>query len=434
MKKSTNKSKERDIILFVGYVAKNLVESIKKYSKKEKRKWKIGVIYDIKNINPKSKKDLQNRDDLDFILSCDMSSHTKILKTILPYQEKILAVTCRSDRYIPSFEKLIPHLPYLRTPTTESLKWSTDKILMRRMLFLHDKKITPSYTVVHDAKKASIKKIEEKVGFPLVVKPAGLGASLLVSICYHKEELEKVLKLTFKKINGVYKKMGGRGESASVLVEQFMEGETYSVDVYVNSRGKVYFCPFVHVKTGKSIGFDDFFGYQQLTPTLLKPSKIKNAQEVSEKAVHALGLRSSSAHIELVKTEAGWKIIELGPRIGGFRYEMYKYSYGIDHVLNDIKIHIPEKPTIPKRIKGYTAVMKFFAKKEGVLTKLTGIKKALELKSFKNINVNKKIGDECKYAKNGGSSVFNIKLFNKNRSDLLADIRRLEQMIEIVTK
>ncbi len=434
MAKSINQNKEKNIILFVGFVAKNLVEGVKKYSKKEKKKWKIGVIYDIKNIHPKSKLDLMDRDDLDFVIFCDMSSRTKILKTILPYKDNILAVTCRSDRYIPSFQKLIPHLPYLRTPTTESLNWSTDKISMRRMLFLHDKKITPAYTVVHDIKKSSIKKIEEKVGFPLVVKPAGLGASLLVSICYHKEELEKVLKLTFKKINSIYKKMGGRGESASILVEQFMEGEMYSVDVYVNSRGKVYFCPFVHVKTGRSVGFDDFFGYQQLTPTLLKPSKIKNAQDVSEKAIHALGLRSSSAHIELVKTEAGWKIIEVGPRIGGFRYEMYKYSYGIDHVLNDIKIHIPEKPSIPKRVKGYTAVMKFFAKKEGVLIKLTGVKKALELKSFKSININKKLGDECKYAKNGGSSVFNIKLFNKDRSDLLADIRRLEQMVEIVIK
>jgi hypothetical protein len=69
-----------------------------------------------------------------------------------------------------------------------------------------------------------------------------------------------------------------------------------------------------------------------------------------------------------------------------------------------------------------------------VLTKLSGIKKATELKRFKNIKVNKKIGDRCLFAKNGGLSVFNIILFNTDRPKLLADIRRLEQMVSIETE
>ena len=77
--------------------------------------------------------------------------------------------------------------------------------------------------------------------------------------------------------------------------------------------------------------------------------------------------------------------------------------------------------------------MKFFAKDEGFLDKLTGIKKIQELKSFKKIYINKSIGDTCQYAKNGGSSVFDLIMFNKDRSNLLADIRRVEQTIKIET-
>ena len=77
--------------------------------------------------------------------------------------------------------------------------------------------------------------------------------------------------------------------------------------------------------------------------------------------------------------------------------------------------------------------MKFFAKKEGILTELKGLKKARALESFKSLNIKNKIGDKCLYAKNGGSSIFNIIMFNKDRSKLLADIRRLEQMIIIKT-
>jgi hypothetical protein len=101
--------------------------------------------------------------------------------------------------------------------------------------------------------------------------------------------------------------------------------------------------------------------------------------------------------------------------------------------MNDILTHIPEKVSVPKKVLGYSASLKFFAKNEGILTKLTGIKKAQELVSFYNININKKVGDRCAFAKNGGKSVFNIMLFNENRSALLADIRRLEQMIVIET-
>ncbi|OHA62698.1 MAG: hypothetical protein A3E07_00240 [Candidatus Wildermuthbacteria bacterium RIFCSPHIGHO2_12_FULL_45_9] len=49
------------------------------------------------------------------------------------------------------------------------------------------------------------------------------------------------------------------------------------------------------------------------------------------------------------------------------------------------------------------------------------------------MEINLKIGDRAIYAKHGGKSVFDIILFNKDRAKLLADIRRLEQMISIET-
>ncbi len=427
-----SKKEEKDIILFVGPVPLRAVLDVKNYAKKNKRNFKIAVIFD-ERMEKTENMDFKN--EVDILIPCKSSADLRVAQALMPYKERILAVTCRSEKSIPLFKKVIPNLPYLRTPTTESLTWSTDKISMRKRMYLYDRKIIPAFKVIHDASQASIKTIEEKVGFPVIVKPAGLAQSMLVSICYHKDELKKVLNNTFKKINKVLKDEN-RNEVAppNVLVEQFIEGEMYSVDAYVTSRGKVYFCPFVHIKTGRSIGFDDFFGYQQITPTLLKAESIKAGEEVAKKAIHALGLRSTSAHIELIKTEAGWKVVEVGPRVGGFRQKMYELSYGIDHTMNDILIRIPEKPKIPKRVKGYTAALKFFAKKEGRLTKLTGIKKAQTLKSFQHISINKKIGDRCVFAKNGGKSVFNITLFNKNRSDLLADIRRLETMIKIETE
>ncbi len=421
------KKQEKNIILFVGKLYGHMITAIREYEKATKQKFRIALLVDQKHkLSP------ETASLADYVITCDTSSPISIQKAIFSYEEDILVATCRGEDQITMFANVIPNIPYIKTPTSESLLWASDKIWMRRRLFTYNKKITPAYTLVSNTEEQSIKQIEKKVGYPLIVKPTGLAASRLVTICYHRQELEKVLKVVFKKINQVYKETGGSGEP-KVLVEQFMDGEMYSVDGYVTSRGKVYFCPMVHIKTGRAIGFDDFFGYQQITPTLLKKESIAAAEDVATQAVHALGLRSTTAHIELMKTENGWKIIELGARIGGFRQMMYDFSYGINHTMNDILIRIPEKPLINKKIKGYTAAMKFFAKKEGRMTKLSGIKRIQELESFKKIYLNKKVGDLCTYAKNGGSSVFNIILFNKERSKLLADIRRMEQIVDIQT-
>jgi biotin carboxylase len=423
-------SPKKNIILFVHKVQDYTVNSILEYNKKSKVKYRIGLITEKGPLLDPVLKQLIKQ--IDVHIECDTSSDKSIQKSVLPYQNQIIAITSRGDDGIPLLSKLIPHLPYLRTPSTESLLWATDKIWMRRRMFIYNKKITPSYTLVENISTKALQKIEEKVGYPAIVKPTGLGASKLVTIVYHRDELEQTLKRIFRTIKSVYEEAHGRWDP-KVLVEQFMEGEMYSFDAQVTSRGKVYFCPPVHIKTGRSIGFDDFFGYSQMTPTLLSKKSIEDAEEVATEAIHALALRSTSIHIELMKMEKGWKVIELGPRVGGFRHELYNLSYGIDLTMNDILVRIPEKIKIPKKVLAHSVAMKFFAKKEGPLTKLIGIKKATELESFYKITVNKKIGDTCRYAKNGGASVFNIILSNPSRPKLLADIRRLEQMISIET-
>jgi len=429
------KNQERNLILFVGKLYPHMIDAVREFAKEHQRTFRIGFLYDSKiKLTKKMIEMVQNASAIaDVVIVCDTNSLTNIQEALLPYQNSLLAISCRGEDQIPMFSRIIPHVPYLKTPTSESLAWSSDKLLMRRRLRIHNKKIAPLYTIVSDGTQKTIQKIIERIGFPLMIKPSGLAASRLVTLCFHKEELEKTLQTVFRKLKRVHKETGGTWEPR-VLAEQFIEGDMYSVDAYVTSRGKIHFCPFVEIKTGKQVGFDDFFGYRQMTPTKLGKESIQEAETAAEEAIHALGLRSTTAHVEMLKTEQGWKIIEVGARIGGFRHMLYEFSYGINHAMNDILIRIPETPIISKRVKGHSVAMKFFAKKEGILTKLSGIKKAQELTSFKKIYVNKNIGDQCTFAKHGGSSVFDIILFHEKRSELLADIRRLEQMISIDTE
>ena len=75
--------------------------------------------------------------------------------------------------------------------------------------------------------------------------------------------------------------------------------------------------------------------------------------------------------------------------------------------------------------------MKWYPKHEGRLVRLKGIKKVQELASFVDITLEKKVGDTCRFAKHGGKAVFLLTLFHHERSKLLADIKRVEKLIDI---
>ena len=418
---------KRNIIVYVMSLPAGVPESIRRYGKAEGKKFRIMLIVDSRKAKEKSKADYP---DLDILLEVDFSKPHKIAEALLPYQDELLAITCRTESYIKKFIAVIPHVPYLRTPSTESLEWATDKLKMRRRFALYDKKNTPAFAWVRNNTKAERARVTSRVGFPMIIKPANLAQSLLVSVCYHEEELEKTLRTIFRKIRKIYGE-NGRGEEPNIMAEAFMEGDMYSVDAYVNGLGTAYFCPLVRVKTGRDIGHDDFYNYLHITPTALKKDTVLRARAVAESGIHALGLRNTTAHVELMKVEDDWKIIEIGPRIGGFRPKLHELSCDIDHSLNDILIRIPKKPVIPKKCKGYAATLKWYPKKEGVIERLKGIRKIQALRSFVDILVSKKVGDRCYFAKNGGKAVFTVTLYNKERSKLLADIRRVEKLVDI---
>jgi len=422
-----DEAQERDMILFVGSYLTEQAVSVKLLSTQLEKKITALVLLNLGDFKARKNMAVDNKAQ---VIVCDFKNELEIQKILKPFSHRLLAATCRAEKNIPLLKKVVPHIPYLNTPTEKSLDWTTDKVQMRRLLRNYDRSIAPKFLVVHDATDETLDKIESKVGYPLIIKPSGLAASLLVTLCYHREELEQSLNNTVKKIQSIYKKKQGRGEP-QILVEQFMEGTMYSIDSYVNQRGVTYHTPLVNVRTGRSVGFEDFFGYMRITPVQLKPHKVEAAQKAAEKAIEALGLRSTTCHTELMKTEDGWKIIELGPRIGGFRHLMYELSYGIDHTTNDILIRVPKKPKLAKKVKGYTVVMQFYAKKKGRLNRIEGMNRVRKLASFHSIEIKKKPGEMCDFARNGDDPVFDIVLFNKDRSSLLADVRRLEQNVKI---
>lgn len=423
-----NVERKKDIVVYVNNVPIGVRGAVREFSEKVSHDIFILLLRNIRRKeSPTDKK-------ADIILDVDFSKPTEIAKALYPYMDRLLAITCRSESNIARFISVIPHVPYLATTSTQSLEWASDKYEMRKRFKIFDSEHTPRFTLVKSYAKTERERVIKKVGFPMIIKPTNLAGSALVSVCYHEEELEKTLRRSFRRLRSIYSR-DSRIEMPRLMAEEYIEGTMYSIDSYVDSQGNVTHCPIVRVKTGKDVGHDDFYNYLRITPTKLKQSSVRLAQERAEIGIKALGLKNITTHTELFHIDGDWKIIEIGPRVGGHRHELHRLSCDINHSLNDILTRIPgKKPDIPKKCKGYAAVMRYYASKEGIVEQLNGIRKIQDLKSFKNIDVKVKVGDRVYFAKHGGAGVFDLTLYNDEYSKLLADIRHVEQMVNISVK
>lgn len=365
------------------------------------------------------------------VIRANFDDPYSVRNALRPIQDNIIAMTCQYENSIHELQKIVPYLPYLPTPSELSLEWSTEKKDMRDMIGSYNPKLVPGYMEISDYSSETLAEIKKKLSYPLVVKPSGLEGSLLVTMAQDEAELIKILPHVFAEIQKGYDTWIKR-QTPVVLVEEFMAGDMYSVDVYVNSRGVCKFTPVVKVVTGRKVGFEDFFGYMQVAPSGLDDAEQRKAQEAAEQTCHALGLRSVTGHVELMQTPDGWKIIELGPRIGGYRHDIYDLAYGMNHIMNDILNRAEKEVIIPTKLLRHTAMFKLYSKDEGVLAEVNGVDSIRALESFVSVRQTVDFGTEALFAKNNGDPILEVMLSHEDEAQFNNDVAEMEKNIAFV--
>jgi biotin carboxylase len=349
------------------------------------------------------------------IVPCSFDSDEEIAAAIAPYREDICGVICRADKNIQDLRRVIPFLPpHLLVSTPESLAAATNKRLMRTSFMQHYPEITPHFVEVHGATDATINEIEEHLQYPVIVKPANLASSLLIQSCHNQGQLKRALHKTFERVQAIYH-TEGRRDKPQIIVEEYLEGKLYSIDAYVMNPGEVYYCPPVGYIPAKQLGIDDFFLYKRFIPAGLNAPEIVAANEVAAKAIAAVGLVHTSVHVELIHTAHGWKMIELGPRLGNFRDTMYKRSYDINHPLNDVLIRFGHKPQIRSALLEHCATYSIYPKKEGVLRYINGLEQLERAPEVRHFRVRAEPGAQCRFAKHGGHALAEFIISSKDK-------------------
>lgn len=420
----------KDTILTINGVEPGLVKAIKQHSEEMGIELKGLVLIDSSYEHNKRAKD-----ESGFFkeIFCNFDDHDEVQRVLKPYVDRLLAVTCRFESAVEPLRQIIPFIPYVHTTSETSLIWATEKSQMRDRLKNYDENLVPRYQYVQ---KSDMDKLDELLGdfkFPVIVKPSGLSASLLVSSCKTLQEVKNALAEVFSVIDDVYK-MKLRKIKPRVLVEEMMVGDMYSTDAYVSPDGKIYCLPLVKCVTAHMMGKTGFYCYRCDTPVDLSEAEAEKAFDAARAAIKALNVSATTTHIELFQTKDGWKIIELGARLGGYREDMYREAFGIEHYYNDLAVRMGGEPIMPKESIRYSMNFNMYPDEEGTITSIEGIEEAQKLESVIYLNAHAKPGDKALFANNGGQLVVDGVLSNKDKAELDKDLARIEKLVQIKVK
>lgn len=194
------------------------------------------------------------------------------------------------------------HLPY-NSPA--SVRRCRDKLVMRQTW---EAAGVPSARSRLVGSQAEAEAVAAEIGYPVVLKPRAIAASVGVVRADSAAELGMAYRVASGATLDRYEQA-----AHGVLVEEYLEGPEISVESVVVD-GQVQILATTH----KQVGFAPFF--EEIGHVVSASEPLPEATDVADvvhQAHRALGVQMGATHAELRLTSTGPRMIELGARMGG---------------------------------------------------------------------------------------------------------------------
>ncbi len=224
-----------------------------------------------------------------------------------------------------------------------------------------------------------LEKVLSKIDYPCISKPTDNSGSRGVMLIHNEEELRDAIRYSSE-----------NGRSGGVIVEEYLKGNEVSVEVVVLNG-----VPHVLQVTDKlTTGAPHFVEMGHSQPSRLPEKDILAIKDLASRAALAVGIQNGPAHVEIMLTEKGPRMIELGARMGGdcITTHLVPLSTGIDMVASCIRISCGETPDITEKYQKGSAI-RFFNAPAGVIENIEGAEEARAIPGVKEISFTKGVGD-----------------------------------------
>jgi len=268
--------------------------------------------------------------------------------------------------------------------------------------------------------------ILDAIGYPIVVKPTESAGSDNVVIAHNYAEATAHVEAIFGKKNRI-----GRVNS-EVLIQEFIQGQQYIVNS-VSLDGEHFV---TEIWKDNRIQTDEgqvLYDHEHLVD-LNDPVSIQLANYIKD-CLSALGVKYGPIHAEVIYTDTGPKLVEVGARCqGGILGETVREAIGYSHVsLTALLLADPERFLSFARGLHYeprVMVVSLNSFSSGNVAKVTYPEHLQQLNSFKAVMSMPKVGDFVPRTRDLFTSLGVIYLVHDNfdvlRNDL-SEIRSLEK-------
>ncbi len=335
------------------------------------------------------------------------------------------------ENYIVSAAKIAK---MLKKPglTMDSAIACSDKYEMRRRMSKSSLNLCPDFARVKNIN--DIEKFATNHHFPLILKPTNLSKSLLVTKNDSLSQLQNNYERSINLIGKAYAKYAP-ASTPSLIIEEFLEGTIHSVDAFIDNKGEpIILKQIVDYQTGHDIGHGDNFHYSRKLPSTLPPEKQKQLIECAYAGIKALEMRNSAAHVEIIMTDKGPKIVEIGARNGGYRDKMHLLANGIDVTSAALDIAVGITPEINATKNEPCAVLEIFPKKTGKFYGITNEDKLRSLKSLVYLNIKAKEDQIVGKSSDGHKMCAVIILYNSDKKQFAKDLSFVDTEVSVITK
>jgi len=225
--------------------------------------------------------------------------------------------------------------------------------------------------------KEELEDVKDKISFPCIMKPTDNSGSRGVVLV---DSLEKLCEY--------YSYTESSSRSGAVIIEEYMVGQEVSVEIIVLDG-----VPHVLAVTDKlTTGAPHFVEMGHSQPSRLPHSDVEKIKDLACRAVKAVGIEFGPAHVEIMNTPTGPKMVELGARMGGdcITTHLVPLSTGVDMVEATIKIACGETPDVERKFEKGSAI-RYFNVPSGKIAAIDGVDEARKIAGVKEISFTKLI-------------------------------------------
>ncbi|MEG0834724.1 MAG: ATP-grasp domain-containing protein [Christensenellaceae bacterium] len=264
--------------------------------------------------------------------------------------------------------------------TDDTALKATNKVEMRKALFEYGVPVPRFFQV---SNRVEYDKAVGCFTVPVIVKPADNSGS---------RGIYEISDLTDRQaIHDVYKYSKASSRNGDVVVEEYMKGPEVSVETLTVDGA----CHVIQITDKLTTGAPHFVEMGHSQPTQLDAQMVAEIERVTIAANKAIGITNGPSHTEIIVTDEGPKIVELGARLGGdcITTHLVPLSTGVDIVKCSIQIALGEEcDWNAKWAKG--SAIRYFESHKGRLITIDGLNEVHAVEGFVEVDVVKKKGQE----------------------------------------